>query len=627
MNRQIRQFFEKRVNPDNTYNVGYLYLRLYQYFKKYGIQTLLSLLITIPIGALDGAIAYSLKPYIDAMKLESSLKAVSLAPLLIVGFTFLQGVLNYCSIYLNGWLGGRIMVDLRRDLFKKLQTMSVRYFDRTPSGTIIHAYFQDPQSVNTNILNNLKQMMTTLWSSLFLMGVLIVTSWKLSIIAIGILALVLYPSTFIRKIIKRLAQKTHTVSGNILSFYTETVGGIRVVYGFNMPEERLKQFNQHQDALLKTIVDYTKAQGWLTPSMHIIASVGVAAIIWQGTTMIQHHELTTGGFISFIVAMLMLYNPMKNMGNVIMTAQMSMMAAGRIFYMLDKVPEIQDKPDAVELPEIQDRIEFNDVCFTYSYNISEDLNDSTVKHISLTFKKGETVAIVGESGSGKSTIVSLIPRFYDIHHGSIAIDGVDIRDATMASLRAQIAIVNQDNFMFDGSIRDNLLVGNPQATEDDLWQALEKAHLKGFVENLEHGLDSRIGERGVMVSGGQRQRLAIARALLKDAPIVILDEATSALDSHSEIIVQKAMESLMVNRTVIVIAHRLSTIRKVDRIVVMAHGEVVETGTHDALLVANGTYARLYHSQYQHHHEGTVPLPNDPAMPTDPALERSLLPV
>lgn len=597
MLKKIKAYFDKHPQADGTYNTGYLYSRLFHYFRPYLFRAIMATLITIPIGSLDGAIAYSLKPYVDAMQVKTSVQSVSYVPFIIVGFTFLQGILNYLSIYLNGWLGARIMCDLRRDLFEKLQTLDVSHFDRTTSGAVIQAYFQDPLSINTNILNNTKSMLTRLFSSLFLIGVLVSTSWQLSIVAVSILLLILYPSTQIRKIIKKLARETTQTTGNVLSYYTETVGGIRVIYGFNLPRLRLKKFEEFQRNLFKMTIKSTQAQGWLTPSMHIIASIGIAIIIWQGSLMVVKGELTTGGFVSFIAAMLMLYNPIKNIGGSILTAQMSMLAAGRIFMTLDQIPTIKNKPEAKTLQGIRQGIDFEEVSFTYNYNQEDPTR--VLYNVNLKLAKGETIALVGASGGGKSTIASLIPRFYDVTEGAIRIDGVDIRDYTLESLREHIASVTQDNFLFDGTIRDNLLLGKPKATEDQLWDAVEKAYLKDFIKSLPEEMETVIGERGIMLSGGQRQRLAIARAILKDAPIVILDEATSALDSQSEAIVQKAMESLMTHRTVIVIAHRLSTIRNADRIVVLDCGQVVEIGQHEALMLKDGVYASLYNTQFK----------------------------
>jgi subfamily B ATP-binding cassette protein MsbA len=329
--------------------------------------------------------------------------------------------------------------------------------------------------------------------------------------------------------------------------------------------------------------------------MHLISSVGIALIIWQGSLMVVREELTTGAFVSFIAAMLLLYNPIKNLGGNIVSAQQSLVVSGRIFGLLDKKLTVDDKPNAVELKGIQHGITFENVCFFYDYERPDRL---VLRDINLSIRKGETVALVGPSGGGKTTIVNLIPRFYDVVIGHIKIDGVDIHDYTLASLRSQIAVVFQDNFLFHGTIYDNLMIGKPDATEEELHQALKKAYLLDFVNSLEKGLETHIGERGVMLSGGQRQRIAIARAFLKNAPIVIMDEATSALDNESEAIVQKAMEALMEDRTVIVIAHRLSTIRNVDRIIVIANGRVAEEGTHESLLQQDGIFAKLYRTQF-----------------------------
>ncbi|HEY9745948.1 MAG TPA: ABC transporter ATP-binding protein [Oculatellaceae cyanobacterium] len=598
---KYRQIFDNLFKPreDGSYSLLYLYKRLYQYIRPYAFRAAIAMLITIPIGALDGAIAFALKPYVNAMQVKQSISTVSLVPFIIVGFTLVQGLLNYASIYLNGWLGCKIMCDLQRDLFKKLQTLDVAYFDKVASGTVIQGYFQDPQAINTNILNNTKQMLTRLFSSLGLMGVLIATSWKLSIIAISVLLMILYPSTQIRKIIKRIAGETTKATGNVLSFYTETVGGIRVIYGYNLEKQRLKDFNEYQKQVFKMTIKGTQAQGWLTPAMHFIASIGIALIIWQGSIMVVNNELSTGGFVSFIAAMLMLYNPIKNLGGSILTAQMSMLAAGRIFKLLDQEPSIRNKPDAKVLDGIRSGVTFENVYFHY---VPEK---PVLRNVNLQFRQGEMVALVGASGSGKTTIANLICRFYDVTEGAIKIDGTDIRDFTLESLRSHIALVMQDNFLFNGTIRENLKIAKPDATDEELESALEKAYLKAFVASLPEGLDTKIGERGVMLSGGQRQRLAIARALLKDSPIVILDGATSALDSKSEAIVQKAMEALMTDRTVIVIAHRLSTIRNADRIVVMDEGCVVEQGRHDELMAADHLYANLYRTQFQQQQEET----------------------
>jgi ATP-binding cassette, subfamily B, bacterial MsbA len=578
-----------------------VYQRILEYFRPYWKRSITALLLTLPIGALDAAVAFSLKPYVDAMLVQKSVQTISIVPFVVVVFTFFQGVLNYFSIYLNGWLGNKVMSDIRHDLFKKLQTLDVAFFDTTPSGTIIQRFFQDPLSINSNILTNTKQMLTRIFSSLSLMILLISISWKLSIVAIGILLLVLYPSTQIRKVIKRLAHQNMQTSSELLSFYNESITGIRVTYGFNLPKLRLRLFDTIQKDLFRNAIKSTQAQGWLAPSMHTISAVGIALIIWQGSLMVVKGEFSPGSFVSFLASMILLYNPIKNLGGSIMNAQIALLSAARVFELMDYTPTITDSPDAITLTEIKDGISFQNVCFHYTPE------KPVLKNVSMTFEKGKTVAIVGSSGSGKSTIASLIPRFYDVVSGSIQIDGVDIRHLSLDSLRKHIAMVMQDTFLFDGSIRDNLLFGNPDATDAMIDKALEQSYLTEFLATLPEGMDTRIGERGVMLSGGQRQRLAIARAMIKNAAIVILDEATSALDNKSEAVVQKAMEALMENRTVIVIAHRLSTIRKADRIVVLEEGHVMESGTHEELMNNKASYSHLYHAQFTHSQLETFP--------------------
>jgi ATP-binding cassette, subfamily B, bacterial MsbA len=582
---------------DGTYNALYLYKRLFKYIRPYLWRAVIAVLLTIPIGALTGAITYSLKPYTDEVLLKHSVASVSYVPFVIIGFTLVQGVLKYFSIYLNGWLGNRIVIDLREALLKKLQTLEVAYFDQHASGEILQYFYGDAQIVQTGILNNINDFLTGSFTAISLAGVLFYLSWQLALIAIGCTVFILLPSTRIRGMVRALNAQTVIVGSKMMSFYNDTTMGIRVIYSYNLPELRLKQFNNFQQTLFNQCMKLVKTQGWLTPSMNLIASVGLALTIWSGTSMVTHGQLTLGAFISFVVTFMALTNPIKNLGQTFMNAQASIVAAGRTLDRLDKEPLIQDAPDAVELREMEEGIHFDKVYFEY-------VADKPVLHeMDLYFRKGETVALVGNSGGGKSTISSLLPRFYDVTRGAIRIDGIDIRHVTLESLRHQISLVAQDNFLFGGTLRENILYGNSQATEDQIGDALDKAYLTDFVNSLSEGLETRIGERGVMLSGGQRQRVAIARALLKDSPIVILDEATSALDNQSEAIVQKAIESLMLNRTVIVIAHRLSTIRNADRIVVVSEGHIAEEGSHQDLLALDGIYAMLYNTQFVPHAE------------------------
>ena len=328
--------------------------------------------------------------------------------------------------------------------------------------------------------------------------------------------------------------------------------------------------------------------------LHIVASVGIGGVIGVGSYLIVNGTITSGNFVSFITALILLYNPIKNIGKNFSAVQVSFLAIERIAEILDLQPQISSSKGAYILPAVNREICFNDVSFSYNPDVE------ILKHINLKVKAGTTVAIVGNSGGGKSTIVSLLPRFYDVCSGQITIDGYDVRDISLDSLRKNIAVVFQDNFLFSGTLRDNILMGKPDATEDELNQALEMAYLKDFVSEQDKGLDTDIGERGSLLSGGQRQRVAIARAFIKNAPVVILDEATSALDNKSEAVVQKAIDNLMQDRTVFVIAHRLSTVQNADEIIVVNDGEIVERGSHKTLLkIENGAYRALYNAQFK----------------------------
>jgi subfamily B ATP-binding cassette protein MsbA len=331
--------------------------------------------------------------------------------------------------------------------------------------------------------------------------------------------------------------------------------------------------------------------GVLSPVMHFVIGAGVAVIIWMGSYLITHNLLTAGGFVAFVTAVIMLYQPIKTIGNDFSAVQTSMMAMERVLSLLKETPAITNRKNAISLTSIKDQIEYKDVSFEY------EKDQPVLKRINISIKVGQTIALVGNSGGGKTTFMNLLPRFYDITAGKILIDGIDIRDFELDSLREKIAIVFQDNFLFSGTIRENILLGKNFASRKEINDVIKLAYLDEFVSKLPKGLHTQIGERGVLLSGGQKQRVAIARAFLKNAPVVILDEATSALDNTSEAIVQKAINNLTKDRTVFVIAHRLSTVRNADKILVINQGEIIEVGTHIELIEKNGTYATLYHTQ------------------------------
>lgn len=587
----MKIFAKLKEKLSNTYTIQN-YRKILPYVKPYWLRGLISVLITIPIGSMDAVIAWSLRPYMDVVMIEKNASSASYIPLLIIVFSCVQSLLNYLATYLNTWVGRKISNDLKMDLFKKLMSYDASFFDKSTSGDIQFQFNNDVDLACNGLLANLKLFTTRVFSSLSLIGVLIYNSWQLSIVAIVILFGALFPLTTVRRRIKSVMSKTVFAGGAINTHYIETFCGNRIITSYNLYTHQSNRFKETLNTMFKLGMKMVQRTGMMSPIMHFVVSLGIATVIWLGSYLIIKGEISGGAFVSFITALIMLYNPIKSIGNNFNAVQMSLMAMERVFALLETEPKIQNKENSIELKEIKKSIQYKNLNFEY-------ISDKPIlKNINLDIKIGQTIALVGNSGGGKTTLVNLLPRFYDITNGEILIDGINIKDYDLNSLRDKIAIVFQDNFLFTGTIRDNIMLGNENASVQDVEQSIKNACLEEFITGLEKGLDTEIGERGVLLSGGQKQRIAIARAFLKNAPIVILDEATSALDNKSEAIVQKAIENLMTDRTVFVIAHRLSTVRNADKIVVVNYGEIVEEGSHEELIkMPNGVYASLYYTQ------------------------------
>ncbi len=570
------------------------YRKMLPYVRPYWVRALLAVLITIPIGSMDAVIAWSLKPYMDVVMVEQSATARStmLIPLLIIAFSSLQSLLNYTATYLNTWVGQKIAMDLKIKLFDKLMRYNAAFFDRMNSGDVLFRFNSDVDMACAGLLSNLKLFTTRIFSSLSLIAVLFYNSWQLAIVAVIILLGALLPLTRVRNKLKALMGKTVFSASAVMTHYNETYSGNRIITSYNLYEYQSKRFQDTLRSVFKLGMKMIQRTGMLSPLMHFIVSLGIALVIWLGSYLIITKEISAGNFVSFITALIMLYNPIKAIGSNYNAVQMAIMAMERVFQMLEQTPAIQNKPGAKKLESITSGIDYKNACFEYLPG------KPVLKNINLHVKVGETMAFVGNSGGGKTTMVNLLPRFYDLTSGSLCIDGTDVRDYDLASLRDKIAVVFQDNFLFSGTIRENILLGKENATPEQINNAVKSACLDEFIATLENGLDTQIGERGVLLSGGQKQRIAIARAFIKNAPVVILDEATSALDNKSEAVVQQAIENLMKDRTVFIIAHRLSTVRNADKIIVINYGEIVETGTHEQLIAnPSGIYSSLYNTQ------------------------------
>ena len=596
------------TTAQNSFKYGWLLARIFPYIRPYMIRIILGFIVAIPLGLLDGVTAFALKPYMDYVvdkqdwvfhlfghqyTLTWQLFAFVI-PFGVVLFAGFQGVLRYLNDYISAWTSQRITNDVKMDLFHKLIYMDPQFYDENPSGIIISRYMNDPQTASTGIVDQIKTITTSLFGAMGLIAVMLYSSWKLAVIGVLVLGVAFVPVAIIRKRIKSASNRNMVISGNITTNINETYSGNKVMAAYELQSRQEDAFKEQIWESFNVNMSLTKRSAWMSPLMYLIASVGIAVVLGYGTHLITSGQMTAGAFASFVTSLLLLYKPVKTLGNTLTNIQNIFVAMGRVFELFDLKPVITNRKDALTMKGLNDKIEFKNVCFEYT---SEH---PVLKNLNLTVNKNETLAIVGNSGGGKSTLVNLIPRFYDIKSGSITFDGIDIRDFSVQSLRHNIAMVFQDNFLFSGTIRDNIMMGNPNATEEELSKAIESAHLEEMIADLPEGLDTLLGERGLTLSGGQRQRVAIARAMIKNTPIVILDEATSALDNKSEAVVQKALDNLIKNKTVFVIAHRLSTIQNADRIAVINEGELVELGKHEELMsIEHGQYRALYEMQFK----------------------------
>ena len=572
------------------------YSRMWPYVKPYWFRALMSVLVSIPIGSMDALIALSLKPYMDLVMVEKSLASAWYIPIVIVLFTCIQGGLTYISDYLNTWVGTKITNRLKYDLYAKMLSCDADFFTRRNSGDVIFTFNNNADMACSGLLSNLKSFVQKLFSTLSLVAVLFYNSWQLALVCSFVLVGALVPMATLKRKIKGVFSKSIAADSALLTTYNETYAGNRTITAYNLEPYQQNKFKKVLSNVFYIRIKMLQRTRWVTPVMHIILSTGIGLSIWFGSALILSGKITSGSFVSFLTALIMLYQPIKSIGSNYNSVLMSFLAIERVFDIFAMVPKVTNCENPKVFNSDFKVIEFKDLSFEYTSNVP------VLRDINLRVNRGETLALVGNSGGGKTTIVSLLPRFYDATKGGIYVDGVNIKEFDLHSLRQNISVVFQDNFLFSGTIRENIMLGNENATEEDVKKAVKMAYLEDFVSGLKEGLDTHIGERGMTLSGGQRQRVAIARAFLKNAPILILDEATSALDNKSEAVVQKAIENLMQDKTVFVIAHRLSTIRNATEIAVINDGKVVEIGTHETLMQNEcGAYKSLYDMQFKKH--------------------------
>jgi subfamily B ATP-binding cassette protein MsbA len=541
-------------------------------------------------GATDGAIPFLVQRIMDDIFARKDQSVLTYLPVLVVGIFAFRGLMNFGQSYLNDYVGLRIINDVRNQLNRHFQSLSLSFFHRHPTGTLLSRVNSDVFLLRYAITDALASFMKDASSLVVLVVVAFLKDWVLASIAFFVFPASVLPIIRLSRKIKRFTRRGQISTGTLTSLLQESIQGNRIVKAFGMEGYEDERFMRENWQLFKQSLRASRVKSIVAPAMELLASFAIGGVVWYGGWSVIAGGRTQGEFMAFMAAMFLMYGPFKGLTRTYTAVHQGLAGAERVFEILDEKPAVADKADAKSAKPFTGRIVFRNVNFAYS-------DTPVLKNINLTVEAGEMVALVGMSGVGKSTLVDLIPRFYDVGAGQITLDGIDVRNLTVQSLRAQIGIVTQYTFLFNDSVKNNIAYGQPGCDPQAIIDVAKAAHAHEFITALPKGYDSVIGELGMQLSGGQRQRLAIARALFKNAPILILDEATSALDTESEILVQEALENLMTTRTTIVIAHRLSTIRRADRIVVMVDGAIAEQGRHEELLAQNGEYSRLYAMQ------------------------------
>jgi subfamily B ATP-binding cassette protein MsbA len=569
------------------------YMRLIRYLKPYRIRLVAAFVCALLVAGLSGAYAWLVRPVLDGLFISKDERLLVVLPLAILAVAILKGVFNYGQNYLMNYIGNQVIADIREQLFLKLVHLPIRYHDTNSSGRLVSRVINDVSLMANAVAGVLKDLFQQGLTFLAMMGVIFYQNWKLAIVSVIVVPISVTVMVRMGRKLRGLATRGQERMGDMASTLQEALAGIRMVKSFGREEEEARRFTTSNKAFVHTTMKAIQVSSLGSSHMEVIGVLGVAGIIWYGGYLVIHDEMTPGAFFSFLAAMFMAYSPIRRLSGANNTVQQALAAAERVFGVLDMETEQEANQGRVDIPAIAKSLEFRDVSFRYDGHTLSALNG-----VALTIRAGEIVAFVGSSGSGKTTLVSLLPRFYEPTQGGILIDGVNLRDCTLRSLRAQIGIVSQEVVLFDDTVRNNIAYGRSGASDDDVARAAALAYAHEFIIRLPDGYNTLIGERGLKLSGGERQRLAIARAILRDPPILILDEATSALDTESERVVQMALANLMRNRTTLVIAHRLSTIQNADRIVVLDRGRVMEIGSHDELLRHGGIYKRLYSMQF-----------------------------